>query len=388
MNGQLHFSATTYGLGAGLFFLSYAALELPSNLLLVRFGARRWLARIMFTWGVLAAGMLFVRTAGHLYVMRLLLGVAESGFFPGILFYLTLWFPLHVRARAVSWFYVAMPLSSTIMGVLAGALLGLDGQLGLRGWQWLFLLEGLPAVLVSVLFFTQLPDRPASARWLSAEERAWLTSQLDAEAKSASVHPNESLLRTLLNPRVLLLSLFFLGGQFTYYGFSFCAPAILQQLTGSSPAIIGYLIAGMGLLGGLGMLLNASHADRSGERHLHIAIPGIAMMVAYVVAGLTSSAFLGVAALAVAVFSYNAMQGPAWALPGTFLSGRSAAAGIAIINMLGVLGGFFGPYWMGYAHDLIGGYQRSLLTLAIPSLIAVVVALIMRRMSIRASAQR
>jgi MFS transporter, ACS family, tartrate transporter len=199
---------------------------------------------------------------------------------------------------------------------------------------------------------------------------------------------NTNLLRTLLDPRVLLLSLFFWGGQFTYYGFSFCAPAILQQLTGSSPAIIGYLIAGMGLLGGMGMLLNASHADHSGERYLHIAVPGTTMLVAYVVAGLTSSAALGVGALAIAVFSYNAMQGPAWALPGTFLSGRSAAAGIAIINMIGVLGGFFGPYWMGYAHDLIGGYQRSLLTLAIPSLLTVVVAMVMRRMAARSSIQR
>jgi MFS transporter, ACS family, tartrate transporter len=169
MNRDLHFSASIYGLGAGLFFLSYAACELPSNLLLVRFGARRWIARIMFTWGVIAMGMMFVKTPLQFFVMRLSLGAAEAGFFPGVVFYLMQWFPAEMRARALSRFYVAVLLSSVLMGVIAGALLNLQGRLGLAGWQWLFFIEGLPAVLLSILFLTYLPDKPAEAKWLTEE---------------------------------------------------------------------------------------------------------------------------------------------------------------------------------------------------------------------------
>src|SRR5277367_317490 len=184
MNRDLHFSATVYGLGAGLFFLSYSACEVPSNLLLVRFGARRWLARIMFTWGLLAIGMMFVKTAPQFYVMRFLLGVAEAGFFPGVVFYLMQWFPPEMRARAISRFYVSLPLSSALMGALAGALLNLQGKLGLAGWQWLFLIEGLPAILLSVAFLLWLPNGPGDAKWLTGDERAWVLEQIRVDACS------------------------------------------------------------------------------------------------------------------------------------------------------------------------------------------------------------
>ena len=180
MNSDLHFSATVYGLGAGLFFIGYAVCEVPSNLLLLRFGARRWLARIMFTWGLLATAMMLVHTPLQFYVLRLLLGIAEAGFFPGVVYYLMLWFPARMRARAISRFYISLPLSSAVMGSLAGWLLGLDGRLGLAGWQWLFLVEGVPSVLFSLVILRMLPDCPAQAKWLTAEETAWLQRQLDA----------------------------------------------------------------------------------------------------------------------------------------------------------------------------------------------------------------
>src|SRR5277367_6883206 len=182
MNRDLHFSATVYGFGAGLFFLSYAVCEVPSNLLLVRFGARRWLARIMFTWGLLAISMMFVKTAPQFYIVRFLLGMAEAGFFPGVVYYLMQWFPPERRARAISGFYVSLPLSSVVMGGVAGALLNLQGRLGLAGWQWLFLVEGLPAIVLAVIFLVHLPDTPADAKWLHPEERRWLLAQIHADA--------------------------------------------------------------------------------------------------------------------------------------------------------------------------------------------------------------
>src|SRR5229473_5455952 len=184
MNRDLHFSASSYGLGAGLFFLSYAACEIPSNLLLYRFGASRWIARIMITWGLLAMGMMFVKTPVEFYVVRFLLGMSEAGFFPGVIYYLSQWFPANVRARTVSRFYVALPLASVLMGGLAGALLNLQGWLGLAGWQWLFVAEGLPAVILSVIFLAYLPNTPAEAKWLTAEERGWLIDQLRTDNES------------------------------------------------------------------------------------------------------------------------------------------------------------------------------------------------------------
>ena len=188
MNRDLHFSASTYGLGAGLFFLSYAGCEIPSNLLLARFGARRWIARIMLTWGLLAMGMMFVRTPLEFYVTRFLLGMAEAGFFPGVVFYLSQWFPANVRARTVSRFYVALPLSAIVMGVVAGALLNLQGRLGLAGWQWLFLVEGLPAIILSAFFFFFLPNTPGEAKWLTPGEREWLIDRLHTDNAAAREH--------------------------------------------------------------------------------------------------------------------------------------------------------------------------------------------------------
>lgn len=377
MNRDLHFSATIYGFGAGLFFLSYAACEVPSNLLLFRFGARRWLARIMFTWGILAIGMMFVRTPIHFYVMRFLLGMAEAGFFPGVIFYLGQWFPAATRARAVSRFYISMPLSSVVMGVLAGALLKLQGTLGLAGWQWLFLVEGLPPLILGIAFLLLLPDGPADASWLTSAERTWLLHQLQHDTSSPGHH--ESIATALRDRRVWLLSLLFFCVLTCNYAYTFSAPAILQAATSLGSSAVGFLIAAIGLLGAVAMVLNAMHSDRSGERTWHIAAPCLLMAAAFAVAGVAHAALIVVPALALSAIAFFALQGPVWAIPATFLKGRPAAAGIAVINMIAILGGFAGPYWMGRARDLTGNYQRGLLTLAIPAIGSGAVILFMNR---------
>src|SRR3984957_18046700 len=247
MNRDLHFSASIYGFGAGLFFVSYAACEVPSNLLLYRVGARRWFARIMFTWGLLAMGMMFVKTPVQFYIMRFLLGMAEAGFFPGVIYYLSHWFPLHMRARAVSRFYSSLPLGSVVMGAIAGALLDLQGKAGLAGWQWLFLVEGLPAVALSIVFLLFLPVGPEHAKWLTAAERRWI---LDHLTPSGAFDGHSGQVgRALRDPRVWQISIVFLCMLACSYAYTFSAPAILKVITGFNNRNLGFLISTMSLLG-------------------------------------------------------------------------------------------------------------------------------------------
>jgi MFS transporter, ACS family, tartrate transporter len=375
MNRDLHFSASVYGFGAGLFFIGYALCEVPSNLMLLRFGAKRWLARIMFTWGLLATATMFVRTPFEFNAVRLLLGMAEAGFFPGVIYYLTLWFPARMRARAVSRFYIALPLSSVVMGSLAGWLLGLGGKLGLAGWQWLFLVEGLPAVLFSLVILKMLPDGPAKAPWLTPDEKAWLQNQLKADSEGAYLGHEAGVMQALLSPKVWMIGAYFFCALTTSYGYGFSAPAILQGVTGWSVANVGYLVAGFGIAGAVVMLLNSSHSDRSGERSLHCIVPCIVMAVGFVIASYARSPWLVVAALAASFICFQAMLGPANALPMQFLAGRAAAAGIAAMNTITMFSGFVGPYWMGLMKDATGSYQAGLRGLALPALGAAAVML-------------
>jgi MFS transporter, ACS family, tartrate transporter len=368
MNIDLHFSATVYGLGAGLFFIGYALCEVPSNLLLLRFGAKRWLARIMFTWGLLATTMMFVRTPLEFYSLRLLLGVAEAGFFPGVIYYLTLWYPARARARAVTGFYIALPLSSTVMGSLAGWLLGLNGHFGLAGWQWLFLIEGLPSTLFSLVILWLLPDGPKQAKWLTSEEKAWLERQLEADSSRAHLGHSAGVLQALLSPKVWLIGMFFFCALTCSYAYGFSAPAILQEATGWSLANVGFLVAGLGVAGALAMLLNGAHSDVSGERPLHCVVPCFFMAAGYLVASYGHQPWLVVASLAVSFMAYNSLLGPALALPTQFLAGKAAAAGIAAMNTVTMFSGFVGPYWMGVMKDATGNYQVGLRGLVVPSL--------------------
>jgi MFS transporter, ACS family, tartrate transporter len=379
MNSDLHFSATVYGLGAGLFFIGYALCEVPSNLLLLRFGPKRWLARIMFTWGLLAAAMMFVRTPWQFYSVRLLLGMAEAGFFPGVLYYLMLWFPANMRARAVSRFYIALPLSSVLMGAVAGWLMGLQGKLGLAGWQWLFLVEGLPAVLFSFVFLWMLPDGPMQAAWLTPDERLWLKRQLDADSAHAHLGHEAGVLRALLSPKVWMIGAYFLCALTANYAYYFSAPVILQEVTGWSVTKVGLLIAAFGLAGAAAMLLNGAHSDRSGERTFHCVVPCTIMAAGYLSASYVSAPWFVVSALATSFIAFMAMQGPALAVPTQFLAGRAAAAGIAAMNTITMFSGFIGPYWMGVTKDATGNYWLGLRGLVVPSVAAALVMLVLTR---------
>jgi ACS family tartrate transporter-like MFS transporter len=370
MNRDLHFSASVYGFGAGLFFIGYALCEVPSNLLLLRFGARRWLARIMFTWGLLAAAMLFVRTPLEFNVLRFLLGVAEAGFFPGVIFYLTLWFPAQMRARAVSRFYVALPLSSVVMGSVAGWLLGLGGKMGLAGWQWLFLVEGLPAAAFSLVILKMLPDGPAKAAWLTADEKAWLENRLDADSATALLGHSAGVMQALLSPKVWLIGAYFFFALTANYAYNFSGPAILQAATGWSITKVGILVACFGLAGAAGMLLNGAHSDRTGERALHCIVPCLIMAAGYLVAGYAKTPWMLVAGLAAGYIAFVSMLGPAVAVPTQFLAGRAAAAGIAAMNTITMFAGFVGPYWMGVMKDYTGSYETGLRGLVLPCLLA------------------
>ncbi len=381
MNADLRFSNTSFGIGAGLFFLSYAACEIPSNLLLYRIGARRWLARIMLTWGLLAMAMLFVRTPLQFYSMRFLLGMAEAGFFPGILFYLTQWFPANLRARTISRFYVSLPLSAVFMGAVAGALLNMQGKFGLRGWQWLFLVEGMPAVFLSVVFLKFLPDTPHEARWLTPHERNWIETQLASESADTPGSHATEVGAALKDIRVWLFGLTNLLMLGVNYASTFSLPAIVQGLTSLNATFVGYIISGMGFLGAAGMIVNATLSDRSGKSYRHMIIPSLVEAASLLIVALTVKSWIALPALALMYLAHNAIQGPLLALPSTFLKGKGAAAGLATINMVGILGGFLYPPLMGWTRDHTGSYQLGLGLLSLTMLLATGVVFILRTLA-------
>jgi ACS family tartrate transporter-like MFS transporter len=379
MNDDLHFSATVFGLGAGLFFLSYAALEVPSNVMLMRFGARRWIARIMLTWGVLAAGMLFVRTPLQFYVMRFLLGAAEAGFFPGVVFYLMQWFPAHERGRAINRFYIALPLSSVLMGAVSGPLLGLRGHFGLQGWQWLFLVEGLPAILLSVLIFRLLPSGPSEARWLTEDERAGIMARVAADRTRPEVTADHGVLRALRDPRVLMLGVASMCILCALYSLSFSAPTVLTKVTGLDATRVGLLIATVSVVGAVGMVTAGWHSDLRRERHLHLTAFLLAAVAGQTALGLAASPWVVVPAYAVVSVSTYAIQAVFWLIPSDVLQGRSAAGGVAAVGSMGMVGSFIGPYVFGLAKDYTGGFQTGLLWLAVPYLLAAAIILVLHR---------
>lgn len=293
--------------------------------------------------------------------------------------YLTLWFPTQMRARAVSRFYVSLPLSSVLMGSLAGWLLGLNGKLGLAGWQWLFLLEGLPAALYSLAILKLLPDGPKEAAWLTSAERAWLSRQLAADSAQAHLGHEAGVMRALLSPKVWLIGSFFLCALTASYGLSFSLPAILQIATGWSVTSVGYLVACFGIIGAAAMLFGGASSDRTGDRALHCMVPCCVMGVSFLIAGTGRPGWLVVAALAVAFAAFDAILAPGLAVPTQFMAGRAAAAGIGAMNTITMFSGFVGPYWMGRAKDMTGSYWLGLRGLALPSFGAAIVMFVLIR---------
>jgi ACS family tartrate transporter-like MFS transporter len=374
MNKDLGLSASQYGFGAGIFFLAYFLFEVPSNLLLERFGARKWIARIMFTWGLISGAMAFVGGPTAFYILRALLGVAESGFFPGIIFYLTLWFPAVYRARIIGYFMAAIPLSTVLGAPASGLLLGLDGMLGLKGWQWLFILEAAPSLVLAVVVFFYLTDRPADARWLQPDERAWLVHRLEAEhAQRRAVH-DYSVVQALLKPKVLALSLVYFGAVATNYGLSFFLPQIVKAF-GLSNLETGLVSALPYVVGVLSIVLWGHRSDRRRERRFHAAFPLFVAAASIALSTTFENPVLKMTALSIAGFGIFGCLPVFWTLPTAFLSGAAAAGGIALINSIGNLAGFAGPYAMGWIRDLTGSYTGGLLSLAAAGLLATLLVL-------------
>jgi ACS family tartrate transporter-like MFS transporter len=379
MNHDLGFSGVVYGFGAGVFFLSYALFEVPSNLILARVGARRWIARIMITWGMIASGMMFVRTPLSFYLLRFLLGVAEAGFLPGILFYLSSWFPAAERGRAIAGFMVANPISGVVSGVLAGPLLGLGGRLGLAGWQWLFLLEGLPALALGIIVLWYLPDQPEAAPWLKLEERTWLAARLQSERTQCVERHGLTLRQALASGTVWQLGLLYFLTASNGYAYSLWSPQLIRGLTGLSNTSVGFVAAAISLTAAVCMLLNGAHSDRHGERCLHVAVPAsVAALGAFASVWLRSPV-LGVLALALIPIGVYSLLGPFWSLPSVFLTGEAAAGGIALINSLASFSGFVGSNLLGFVKDATGDYRAAMLILMAMALGAAALALHLRR---------
>ena len=363
MNRDLGFGPAVYGLGAGIFFLGYCLFEVPSNLVLYRTGARLWIARIMVTWGLAASAMMLVHTPWSFYLLRFLLGVAEAGFFPGIIFYLTYWYPARERARAYAWFLAAIPVCGVIGGPISGALLGLDG-LGLRGWQWLFLLEGIPSVLVGFAVLWLLPDRPRDARWLSPAERTWIEERLAVERADHVATEGESLRRTMRNPVVWWLGLSYFLLVVALYGFALWLPQLVKASGDFSNFEVGVITAIPYAVAAVGMVLVGRSSDRTGERHLHLILPAVAGALGFLATTRAGSTGVLVAALSLCAFGVLGWLGPFWALPTAFLREQAAAGGIALINSMGAVGGFVGPYLIGNIKERTGEFAPGLLLLA------------------------
>jgi ACS family tartrate transporter-like MFS transporter len=379
MNADLNFSATIYGLGGGLFFLGYALFEVPSNVLLVRYGARRWIARIMITWGLLAAGMLFVKLPIQFYVMRFLLGVAEAGFFPGVIFYLSSWFPLAYRGRAISRFYAAAPLASVAMGAVSAWLLDLDGYANLRGWQWLFLVQGLPAVVIGFVFLRFIPDTPAGAPWLTPSEKHWIQFELWRDAARIGEPAKHDVFAVLRIPLVWQLGAIGLLTIGANLAFILSAPTILAAATGFDPRHVGYIVSTGGLLGALSILVAGWYSDRRGERFTSAIAGNVFLASSFVMLLLFHSPVMVVFAylvFAAGCFATQMLEATIWP---DVLHLRVLAVAAAAINSIANLGGFIAPYLWGAAKDATGDYRAGLAALPMVYLTAAVLIFGLRR---------
>ncbi len=374
MNGDLGFSSSVFGFGVGVFFIGYFVFEVPSNLALERFGARKWLARIMVSWGLLSAAMVLVRGETSFYIVRVLLGVAEAGFFPGIIFYLTLWFPTAYRARMTGRFVLALPLSVVIGAPLSGLLFKLDGAWGLRGWQWLFLVEALPAIVIGAVIFFYLTDRPSEAKWLTVEERAWLIARLEAERRNRDAAHVLSVRQVLHNPKVLALSAVYFGVSATSTGLGYFLPQIVKGF-GTTYLQTTLVTAIPYVVGLCAMLWYSRRSDRHLERRSHTAVALLLAATGLGVSTILDQPILKMLALSLAGFGVYAALSVFWTLPTAMLSGAAAAAGIAVINSLGNLAGFVGPMVIGAIKDATGSYAGGLLAVSYTVVLGVVVLL-------------
>jgi ACS family tartrate transporter-like MFS transporter len=364
MNKDLGFSAYVYGWGAGIFFLGYFLFEVPSNVILEKTGARIWIARIMITWGIVAAVMAFVAGPASFLTLRFLLGVAEAGFFPGMILYFTYWFPSKYRARVIAALFLAVPGANALTAIISGAVLEMDGIFGLRGWQWVFIVEAVPAILLAFAVLALMTDQPRKASWLTPEERNWLEEVLETERSSkVKAHGEFTLYQALINPTVLLLSSIYFTIVTATYGITFFLPPILKAL-GLSDFGTGLATALPYTVGTIGMLAWSWSSDRHNERRIHFVVACLLATVGLIAVGWFSGSYWAIVAMSFAAIGIYGSKPAFWPLPSAFLTGSAAAGGIALVNSIGNLGGFVGPYAVGWIKDATGSFEAGLYFLA------------------------
>jgi MFS transporter, ACS family, tartrate transporter len=377
-----------YGLGAGLFFVGYFLFEVPSNLVMQRVGARIWIARIMIVWGLVSMAMMFIKTVPVFYAMRFLLGAAEAGFFPGVILYLTYWYPAKERARTIALFATGGVVAGIVGSPISGAILGLDGRGGLAGWQWLFLLEALPAVVMGIVLLFILPNGPQDVAWLSLTQKAWLRTRLADEAAGAPRAHEHRFRDVVTSGRVWHLCLLYFLMNIGSYGYELWLPSIIKSFSGKSDAIVGWINAVPYVIAAIVMLIVGRHSDKTGERRGHVAAAAIASAVGFGLSAYFTNPYLALASLALAFAGIKSTIGPFWALATAFLTGPAAAGGIALINSVGNLGGFAGPYVVGMTKDRTGSNLVALLFLGSALLCMGLLALTLRAIPRQRSAVR
>lgn len=376
MKGDLGFSDAVLGLGAGIFFLGYFIFEVPSNVILHKVGARLWIARVMITWGIIALLMAYVQSTTSFYIARFLLGVAEAGFFPGIILYLTYWFPSRYRAGVVALFMAAAPIATAIGSPISAFLLKMDGIAGMHGWQWMFIIEALPAILMGFVVLVYMTDRPEQAKWLAPEQKAWLVARMKQESDKQQSTAKHSLISGITNPRVLAIALIYFGTSAGLYTLGIWAPQIIKTL-GVDTVTVGWLNAIPPVISVVAMVLWSRHSDKTNERTWHVAIACLTAAMGLIFAAFTSTIFGLILALCIVNIGISCAKPPLWSMPTMFLSGTAAATGIATINSLENLGGFVGPTMIGFIKEQTNSYNGGLYFVAGLLILSTILTLIL-----------
>tara|TARA_R110000824_G_scaffold118960_17_gene272474 strand:+ start:14264 stop:15577 length:1314 start_codon:yes stop_codon:yes gene_type:complete len=382
MNQDLGFTAEVFGFGVGIFFIGYFIFEVPSNIVIEKLGARLWICRIMLTWGLISGAMAFVTTPMSFYILRFLLGAAEAGFAPGMILYLTYWFPAEQRARLYGTYFIAIPLASVIGAPLSSWLLGFDGHLGLQGWQWMFIIEAAPAIIMGIAVLWLLPDNPMKAAWLSPSEKQTIGDCLARDRDATHIDAQHTLWPAMKDPRVILMCFIYFAIVIGLYGISYWLPQMVKA-KGFSNIETGWIIAAIYVVAAVVMPLWGRSSDSRQERIWHTVIPCVAAAIGFVGGVVFSSTPLIIASLGLAAIGTYVSIVPFWAIPPVFLSGTAAAGGIALINSTGNLGGFVGPYLMGWVKDMTQSYASGILVLSLSLLVAAGLTLAMRRLLAR-----
>jgi MFS transporter, ACS family, tartrate transporter len=382
MRGQFQISDSDYGRAAGMFFAGYFFFQVPSNLILEKVGARRWISALMVAWGIISCLMVLIRGPVTFSGMRFLLGAAEAGFFPGIILYMKNWFPAKGRARAVAWFMTANPIAGIVGSPISGALLNLHGS-KMSGWQWMFVIEGVPAIILGVVVLFTLADTPQEARWLSDDEKQWLLSELGREKDSESGVPQQSLWKVLLSPQLWLLSLVYFAVPTTMYGVTLWLPSVIRALSELSYLWTGVVAVIPFAVTTGAMVLVGMHSDRTGERRWHTAVPAFTAAAGLFLAAYGRTPVVVVAGIGLGMAFAESMVGPFWAMATSSMAGVSAATGIAVINSLGNLGGYFGPDIIGFFRTANGGFRGGLLAISATCVVSGSIALMIADVSRR-----